>query len=147
MTARLVNGGLAVTPRLVRPVKESPPPPVDIGTDHLQWVIKGMEAVANEPHGTAYGARIKDEKFAMGGKTGTAQVKKLIAHNIDQNSLPWEDRHHALFVGYAPVAAPKYACAIVVEHGGGGASMAAPMARDILLKVQELNTPSLGKST
>ena len=80
----------------------------------------------------------------MGGKTGTAQVKKLIAHNINQNSLPWEDRHHALFVGYAPIHAPKYACAVVVEHGGGGAATAAPLARDILQKVQQLAQPLIG---
>jgi penicillin-binding protein 2 len=138
MTARLVNGGFAVLPRLTRSGQEKPAPPIDISADHLRWILNGMQAVCNEPRGTAFSMRIKDEDFAMGGKTGTAQVRKLIAHNLNQNSLPWEDRHHALFVGYAPVAAPRYACAVVVEHGGGGASAAAPVARDILQKIQEL---------
>ena len=53
------------------------------------------------------------------------------------SDLPWKDRDHALFVGYAPVHAPRYAVAVVVEHGGGGASTAAPLGRDILTAVQE----------
>ena len=73
----------------------------------------------------------------MSGKTGTVQVKRIteaqreegITDNIDR---PWKERDHALFVGYAPVKNPKYAVSVVVEHGGSGSSMAAPIARDIL---------------
>jgi len=50
--------------------------------------------------------------------------------------LPWEKRDHALFVAFAPVSAPRYAVAVVVEHGGGGSRVAGPIARDILLKAQ-----------
>jgi penicillin-binding protein 2 len=139
MTARLVNGGRAVKPRLLRPEHETPPPPLDIDTSHLAVIRGGMEAVCNNPRGTAYSTRITDPDYAMGGKTGTAQVRKLIAHNINQNSLPWEERHHALFIAYAPISAPKYACAVVVEHGGGGSVTAAPVARDVLQLAQELH--------
>ena len=54
--------------------------------------------------------------------------------------IPWKDRDHALFLAFAPVGAPRYVCAMVVEHGGnsggGGSAVAAPICRDILLEVQ-----------
>ncbi len=140
MTSRMVNGGFAVTPRLVvKPGQEHPVfEPVKIGGDFLALNRAAMAAVVNDPSGTAYGKRIREPQFAMGGKTGTSQVRKILQRGMDQSALPWEYRHHALFVGYAPVDAPKYACAVVVEHGGGGAATAAPVARDILLKLQQL---------
>ena len=75
----------------------------------------------------------------MAGKTGTAQVKRITKHERDTRVLkskerPWKDRDHALFVAYAPVERPRYAVAIVVEHGGGGSAVAAPIARDIMLE-------------
>ena len=79
--------------------------------------------------------------MAMAGKTGSVQVKRItkaeresgVRKNEDR---PWKDRDHALFVGYAPVEAPRYAISIIVEHGGGGSKTAAPVARDILREVQ-----------
>jgi penicillin-binding protein 2 len=62
-----------------------------------------------------------------------------IVRNEDR---PWKHRDHALFVGYAPAAAPRYAVAVVVEHGGGGSKAAAPIARDVLLEAQRLNPAS-----
>jgi len=52
--------------------------------------------------------------------------------------LPWELRDHALFIAYAPIEAPRYAIAVIVEHGGGGSKVAAPIARDILIAAQEI---------
>jgi penicillin-binding protein 2 len=74
----------------------------------------------------------------MAGKTGTSQVKRIERRGMKQELLPWEHRHHALYVGYAPVAKPKYACCVLVEHGGGGSASAAPRARDLLWKMQLL---------
>lgn len=144
MTARIANGGYAVSPRLY--VSEPLPEPKSLGIDpeHIRAVQEGMNSVCNLPHGTAYGKRIMDPRFLMAGKTGTSQVRKLIAHGIDQNKLPWEQRHHAWFVAFAPVAAPKYSIAVIVEHGGGGAATAAPMARDILLKLQAMEAGEPG---
>ena len=73
----------------------------------------------------------------MAGKTGTVQVKRItkeqreagITKNIER---PWKERDHALFVGYAPVKNPRYAVSVVVEHGGSGSSMAAPIAQAAL---------------
>ena len=100
-----------------------------------------MHAVVNDPRGTAFNARASTAEpgFAMGGKTGTAQVRRITMAErrtgVRKNEqVPWDERDHALFVGFAPVDAPRYACAVVVEHGGGGSAVAAPIARDILLE-------------
>ena len=141
MTARIANGGLMVKPRLIAPkdpTDEIAAKPMGLAPEILEAVQRGMNAVVNENIGTAYAQRITEPRFAMAGKTGTSQVKRITVRGRDQNSLPWEDRHHALFVGYAPVENPKYACCVLIEHGGGGASTAAPIAKDILLRTQQL---------
>ena len=74
----------------------------------------------------------------MGGKTGTAQVRKIKIRGQKQSELPWNQRHHALFVGYAPLENPRYVCSVVIEHGGGGSAVAAPVAKALLLKTKEL---------
>ena len=141
MTARMVGGGYAVKPRLwVPPGAEKPTfEPIDIKSECLQHARDAMNDVCNTPGGTAYGKRIMEPRFAMGGKTGTSQVRKIITRGVKQDTIPWEYRHHALFIGFAPVDAPKYACCIAIEHGGGGAATAAPVARDVLLKIQQLD--------
>ncbi len=75
----------------------------------------------------------------MAGKTGTSQVRNITAAEraagiVRNEDLPWERRDHALFVCYAPYETPKYAVAVVVEHGGGGSRAAAPIARDVMLR-------------
>lgn len=141
MTARMVGGGFAVKPRIwVPPGEENPTfPAIDIKPELLPVAISAMSAVCNSTSGTAYGKRIQEPRFMMGGKTGTSQVRKIVTRGLNQESLPWEARHHALFIGFAPVDKPKYACAVLIEHGGGGASAAAPVARDVLLRIQQLD--------
>lgn len=136
MTARLATGQ-AVVPRLVAdgPTKFAP---LKVDMEHLKHVQEGMEAAVNSPYGTAYRRRIIEPRHTMAGKTGTSQVRRILQRGMNQSLLPWEARHHALFVGYAPVDNPRYCCAVLVEHGGGGASAAAPVAHDLLKKVQEL---------
>lgn len=138
MTARMVNGGKKIKPRLLMSDKVRVDGELDVDPKHLEAVRKGMYMAVNEPRGTAYGSRIAEEAWAMGGKTGTSQVRKLLVVGQNQNLLPWEFRHHGLFVGYAPVHAPEICCAVLIEHGGGGASAAAPVAKDVLAKAQEL---------
>ncbi len=139
MTARMASGK-KITPRIYVPEGEENPefPNIDLSKDILKINMNAMSAVTNSQHGTAYGKRITDSRFAMAGKTGTSQVRKIIQRGQNQNLIPWEARHHALFVGFAPVDNPKYACCVAIEHGGGGAAAAAPVARDILLRVQQL---------
>ncbi len=148
MTSRLVNGGKAVNPWIVgvdggRVMHDGNWPDIGINPRHLQMVMGGMSDVVNSQQGTAYGARIKDLGMEMGGKTGTAQVKRITkqerAMGIKNETLEWKFRHHALFVGYAPISDPRYVCSVVVEHGGGGSAVAAPIARDLLLMAQTRN--------
>ncbi len=150
MTARLANGGKAVVPRLTRrPAaadKSAPPGEAELAdmgipAAHLRVVQTGMDLVTNSPRGTAHGSRITEEGWEMAGKTGTSQVRRITmaerAGGVTKNEdLPWRRRDHALFIAFAPVQAPRYACAVVVEHGGGGSKAAAPIARDILIETQ-----------
>lgn len=147
MTARLVNGGIPVKPYLAhksgRELLHPEPIQERIGIDphHLALVKAGMDAVVNAPTGTARGSAAKQPEFAFGGKTGTAQVRRISMEERRRGfkieDAPWEHQHHALFVGYAPLDTPRYVCAVVVEHGGGGSAIAAPIARDILVECQK----------
>ena len=74
-----------------------------------------------------------DAHFRTGGKTGTAQVYQLAAGNKgNQDEVAEHLRDHAWFIAFAPVDAPRIAIAVVVEHGGGGSTAAAPVARATL---------------
>lgn len=137
MTARLASGR-TVVPRLIKPEKPiAPARPLGISEEHLAIVRQAMTDVVNSAEGTARVARIRLPGVTLAGKTGTAQVRRITAAErrsgvLSNNQLPWRYRDHALFVSYAPVEAPRYACAVVVDHGGSGSGAASPMARDIL---------------
>jgi len=153
MISRLVNGGRLVVPSMTRtvvpfagkPAEFTTPPSfknMGVHVSHLGLVKKAMGAVTNSPFGTAYKARIKEPEFFMGGKTGTVQVRRISEAEresgvLKNKELAWHERDHALFVGYAPLEIPRYAISVIVEHGGSGASTAAPVARDILLEFQK----------
>jgi len=152
MTARLATGR-AVVPRLLRMAegREIPVPAAEalgLTPQHLAAVQRAMYEVVNHDRGTAYSSRVVDPTMVMAGKTGTSQVRNISAAErltgvIDDADLPWHRRDHALFVGYAPYDAPRYAIAVVVEHGGGGSIAAAPIARDILLSALVGGVPPL----
>ncbi len=140
MVARVATG-TAVKPRIIRSVDGvevpvEPAPALEISERSLRAVRDGMYAVSQG--GTAARSRIADPTMTMAGKTGTSQVRIITAaeraSGVTKNEqLPWKRRDHALFVCYAPYDNPKYAVAQIVEHGGGGSAVAAPIARDILL--------------
>jgi penicillin-binding protein 2 len=150
MVARLTTGRVVV-PRLVRGagvMQQGGDPSIpafpSLGVDPgaLALVLDGMNAVVNEPGGTAYAVRITEPGLAMGGKSGTSQVRRITDYEREHglrkiDEIPWKDRDHALFVGFAPVGAARYVCATVVEHGGGGSAVAGPICRDILREVQQ----------
>lgn len=146
MTARLVNGGKAVEPSILRRVGAELRvrhdwPSMGIQDSYLKLMHRGMVAVTEGAKGTAQESQIETESMKMAGKTGTAQVKrisaKMRAEGVKNEDLPWKYRHHALFVGYAPLHKPRYVCSVIVEHGGGGSAVAAPVARDLLQAAQE----------
>ena len=152
MTARLASGR-AVAPRLVRMVNDQElptveAPPLGVAAEHLAAIQRGMHEVVNGDQGTAKSSRIVEPTLAMAGKTGTSQVRNISAAEresgvISNDDLPWNRRDHALFVGYAPYDAPRYAVAVVVEHGGGGSTAAAPIGRDVILRALSDGLPPL----
>ena len=139
MTARLVNGGYEVVPtffpiddRTLLKIKK-----INVSDVFLDIVKQGMFDVVNHIHGTAWASRFDYKGMKMAGKTGSVQVRRITLKErqsgiIKQKDLPWKYRDHAIFIGYAPADNPKYAVAVVVEHGGGGSSVAAPIASKIL---------------
>lgn len=143
MVARLASGNLVI-PRLIKNIDgiEQPIPEttrLGMNENNLQTIRRAMFKVVNDRRGTAYGSRIIGDAMRMAGKTGTSQVRNITAaeraRGVSRNEdLPWERRDHALFVNFAPYDNPKYAVAVVVEHGGGGSTAAAPIARDITLQ-------------
>ncbi|HLZ66802.1 MAG TPA: penicillin-binding protein 2 [Aliidongia sp.] len=153
MLARIISNRQLV-PHLVRPagiIEPGKPFDTDRGAKdfpslgfnpvHINAVLSGMNAVTNEPGGTAYGARISEPGMEMGGKSGTSQFRQITAaereHGIKKGEqLPWKDREHAVFIAFAPVGNPRYACAVFVEHGIAGGKYAAPIARDVLRECQ-----------
>jgi penicillin-binding protein 2 len=146
MTARVATG-LQVKPRLTKaiggvPVELRPPEPLGLAPQNLAVVQTGMNWVVNKQGGTAFNAaRIKEAGLEMAGKSGTAQVKRITQRdrelkNTDSRKWEWRFRDHALFVSYAPVHAPRYVCAVIVEHGVGGSAVAGPICRDVLIEAQ-----------
>lgn len=147
MTARVANGGYAVKPHLhkaAEPAKAEGPslyPKLDLQQSWIDVVKHGMDLVCNHQRGTAYSSRIAIPGMEMAGKTGSAQVRRITmaerATGVRKNEdIPWRQRDHALFVAFAPVHEPRYACAVVIEHGGGGARYAGPICRDMLIECQ-----------
>ncbi len=143
-TSRLATGRI-VQPHLTRSVRgvlqpgsqPSDWPTLGMPERMLAAVREGMWAVVNEQGGTATIAKLPMQGVSFAGKTGSSQVRRVTReqreHGFNSENLPWEYRPHALFVGYAPYEAPRYAVAVVVEHGNAGSAAAAPLARDIMV--------------
>ena len=132
MTARIASGR-AVVPTLVRSPKPAAvqPPPLAFAPRWLTAVRRAMDAVVNEEGGTGAKARLEERSVTLAGKTGTSQVGRMSSEQSNAD-LEWRYRDHALFVAYVPVVRPRYAVAVIVEHGASGGSTAAPIARDIV---------------
>lgn len=127
MSARLATGK-ALTPRLVIGNEKPRPKSFDFEADQIAYIRQAMSDVVNGP-GTAGRGRLPFDDIMMAGKTGTAQVVSL--RISDGRSGPWKYRDHGLFVFFAPTDKPKYAGAVVIEHGGGSGA-AYPIARDVM---------------
>jgi penicillin-binding protein 2 len=138
MTAATLNGGNFYQPQLVKNIREGSGEliqeyeavfenQVNLKPETVEVLRQGLYAVVNEPEGTALGSRIRE--FNWGGKTGTSQVVALSARPEDDDDIPMELNHHALFVGVAPLENPRIVIAVLVEHGKSGSRAAAPIAR------------------
>jgi penicillin-binding protein 2 len=127
-TARIASSR-ALLPSLII---DQPKPPLrlDFPEEHLAIVRAGMDEVVNGA-GTAGASRLPLENIRMAGKTGTAQVRRIMDRNRGQGG-EWKYRDHGLFICFAPVDNPRYAASVVIEHGMGGSRAAAPVAKDVL---------------
>ncbi|MBI1401600.1 MAG: penicillin-binding protein 2 [Porphyrobacter sp.] len=127
MASRLATGR-HVLPRLTLDTKPAGFDAIDFPDQNVAYVRKAMRDVVNGP-GTAGRARLPIEGIEIAGKTGTAQVVSLSISN--GKSGPWKYRDHGLFIFFAPYDNPRYAGAVVIEHGGGSGA-AYPIARDVM---------------
>lgn len=137
MLARVVNGGYEITPTFIKNTTQESPKKLNISPKHLAIVKQGMFEVVNGIGGTATRARLKLKDVKMAGKTGTTQVRRITlkerASGIKRDEdLPWKYRNHAWFMAYAPHDNPRYAVAVIAEHGRSGSGVAAPIASKIL---------------
>nr|WP_235815689.1 penicillin-binding protein 2 [Cypionkella psychrotolerans] len=140
MAARIASGR-QVTPRMIKSASDIPDSgfaSMGLSSQSLDLVHRGMFDVVNADRGTAKASRIVADGQQMAGKTGSSQVFSITdaerASGVrTQDQLPWNRRDHALFTAFAPYDAPQIAVSVLVEHGGGGSTAAAPIARDLVL--------------
>ena len=142
MTAQIANGGHKIYPKIVlnnEIINEDKFIPLIKEKKNIKLIQDAMFSSTNEIRGTSYSSRIDNPKYKFAGKTGTAQVKKITARDreldLDTSEIPYEERDHALYIAFGPYKSPKYALSILVEHGGSGSSVAAPMAKRLFKKI------------
>ena len=144
MTAQIANGGYKIYPKIVindDKVKEPKDKfePLFKNAKNIRIVQEAMFSSTNEVRGTSYRSRIDNPKYQFAGKTGTAQVKRISIKDreldLRTSEIPYEDRDHALYIAYGPYKHPRYAVSILIEHGGSGSSVAAPMAKKLFKKI------------
>ena len=147
--AAIANGGTVYKPHLLRRVEDSDghlireiQPEVErklpVKPEHLAAIVEGLKAVVNEPGGTAYGARIKDMPVLVAGKTGTAQVANMTGARTKEKDLDYWHKSNSWFASFAPADKPEIAVVVLNEHGGFGASAAAPTAMQVTKAYFEL---------
>ncbi|MGZ4970046.1 MAG: penicillin-binding protein 2 [Methylobacter sp.] len=140
-TATLANKGKIVMPFLAKNTvnpdsadsdPENPPSDITLKPENINSIISAMVNVIHDPHGTAKGIN-KDINYQIAGKTGTAQVFNIKQDaKYNENDIDFKLRDHALFISFAPADDPKIAVAVVVENGGHGGSVAAPIAGQVI---------------
>jgi penicillin-binding protein 2 len=144
MTAQIANGGYKIYPKIVINNDKTKEPkdkfePLFKNAKNIKIVQEAMFSSTNEVRGTSYRSRIDNPKYQFAGKTGTAQVKRISIKDreldLRTSEIPYEDRDHALYIAYGPYKHPRYAVSILIEHGGSGSSVAAPMAKKLFKKI------------
>ena len=152
VAATIANRGILVPPRMLRSVNAPPEPngdpdpleraPVRVqGPTREDWerMVDAMEAVVHRGNqgygnnGTAWAHIGRGLVYRMAGKSGTAQVVEVPqGQEYDEEALDEYHRKHAWFIAFAPADAPQIAVAVLVENGGGGSSVAGPVAREVI---------------
>ena len=138
MTAQIANGGHKIYPKLVAANDKQQNDkfsPLYKKKKNIKIIQEAMFSSTNEIRGTSYRSRIEDPKYQFAGKTGTAQVKRITARDRELDlktfEIPYEERDHALYIAFGPFINPRYALSIVIEHGGSGGTVAAPLAKEL----------------
>ena len=139
-----IAGGKEIRPTVLKENIISDPATLPFKPQYLKALRDGMYDVVNKSGGTAYASRFVMNGQRMAGKTATTQVRRISMKEreegiIAQEDLPEKYRDHAIFAAFAPTKKPKYAAVIFVEHGGGGSKVAAPLMRELMQKVLELD--------
>tara|TARA_A100000164_G_C21575199_1_gene615882 strand:- start:220 stop:705 length:486 start_codon:yes stop_codon:yes gene_type:complete len=143
MTAQIANGGHKIYPKLVIDNNDNHKNdkfmPLVNQSSNIKIVQEAMYSSTNEIRGTSYRSRIDDPKYQFAGKTGTAQVKRITKKDreldLETSEIPYEERDHAIYVAFGPYKHPRYAVSILIEHGGSGSSVAAPLAKKLFKKI------------
>jgi len=142
MTAQIANGGHKIYPQLVldnKNKKEDKFKSLIKQKRNLKLIQDAMFSSTNEVRGTSFKSRIDDPKYQFAGKTGTAQVKRITKEDreldLETSEIPYEERDHALYIAFGPYKNPRYALSVLVEHGGSGSSVAAPIAKKMFKKI------------
>ena len=134
MTSIIASDGKVIAPKLINDGKIDNFKRLEKYKSAINIVKKSMFKVVNENKGTAF--KSKSEEVNFSGKTGTSQVTRITvaereSDDFRKKEVEWNKRDHALFVGYMPYDEPKYSISVVIEHGGSGASTAAPIAKQV----------------
>ncbi|MDR1488627.1 MAG: penicillin-binding protein 2 [Holosporales bacterium] len=143
MISIMANGLKPITPYLAKINENYNVKNLPYKKEHIDIILNGMDKVVNGPQGTARHSAISDDvHFRFSGKTGSSQVVHITDQQRREFKTVSDDywkKEHAIFVGYASIdEKPKYSICVLIEHGGGGSSKAAPVARDIFLKLKTL---------
>ena len=138
MTAQIANGGYKIYPKLVADDEsqyQDKFTPLYKNSRNIKIVQDAMFSSTNEVRGTSFRSRLNDTKYQFAGKTGTSQVKKITERDRELDlktfEIPYEERDHALFIAFGPYKNPRYALSIIIEHGGSGGTVAAPLAKEL----------------
>ena len=133
----LLNGGKFPSPKLI---KDEPTKFLgeELNTTHQKAILNALKAAVQEPSGTAYKLNLNNPNFVkIGGKTGTSQVVRIKEEDREDDLYKTKEtedkfKDHSVFVGYTPIENPKYIVSVIIENGGSGSAVAAPIAHKIL---------------
>ena len=117
--------------KLHRPMYRNP--------ENVKFVLEAMFASTNELYGTSFKSRYEDKKYQFAGKTGTSQVRRITEAereaDLKLSQIEYKNRDHALYIAFAPYKDPRYAISVLIEHGGSGSKVAAPIANKFIKKI------------
>ena len=150
MTAQLANGGYKIKPnmiydqdnnfeKIILKIQNNEMEKLYKNSKNIKFVLEAMFSSTNELYGTSFKSRHEDIKYQFAGKTGTSQIRRISEKerelDLDQSEIEYKNRDHALFIAFAPYKNPRYSISVLIEHGGSGSKIAAPLANKLIKKI------------